>query len=124
MIQSLKYSHLIIRLGLAFVFLWFGIDKFIHPDYWINAWVPERVLTLVSHIGFSGREFMYLQGIFEVLIATSLLSTLFIRVFSAAAIVFLIVVFVINGFNQVLVRDVGLLSGFLALLMWPDRRFT
>jgi len=124
MIQSLKYSHLFIRLGLAFVFFWFGIDKFIDPNYWINAWLPGNILSLIGRIGFSGHEFMYLQGIFEVLVATSLVSTLFIRIFSAVAVIFLITVFIVNGFNAVLVRDVGLIGGFLALIFWPERRFS
>ena len=28
------YGTLIARIGIAFVFFWFGIDKFIHPAMW------------------------------------------------------------------------------------------
>ncbi len=124
MIQSLKLSNIMLRVGLAAVFLWFGIDKFLHPDYWINAWVPQWFLLMLDHIRMSGRDFIYLNGIFEVLIATSLLSNLFTRYFSFAAFVFLLTVLGVHGFSETLIRDIGLMGGFLALIFWPDRRYS
>ena len=125
MFQSLRYSNVMLRFGLAAVFLWFGIDKFIHPQYWLDAWVPQNFVTLLSHLHVSGVDFIYLNGIFEVLVGASLVTNLFIRFFSAAAALFLVSIFLVNihSFTEVLVRDFGLLGGFLSLFFWPDRRY-
>jgi len=89
MLQSFKYSHLALRIGLAIVFFWFGIDKFFHPQYWVDAWMPQQLLLLVNKIA-SGSDFMYMIGIFEVLVGVSLVSTLFIRFFTIAGAIFLL----------------------------------
>lgn len=126
MLQSLRYSNLFLRFGLVIVFVWFGVDKFMHPDYWLNAWVPQGILAFVEKTGITGRDFIYLNGIFEVLVGASLLTNVFIRWFSFAAALFLVTIlsFHLRGFNEVIVRDIGLLGGFLALIFWPDRRYS
>lgn len=123
MVQSLKYSHLALRIGLALVFLWFGIDKFLHPGYWADAWLPNSIAAFVERMGISRNEFMYLNGIFEIIVGTSIISTIFLRVFAAAAIVFLLSVSIFHGFNEIIVRDLGLIGGLVALILWPDRRY-
>ena len=120
--NGFKLPHLILRIGLAAVFLWFGIDKFFHPTYWINAWVPGGVLSFFDGFRINDLQFIYLNGIFEVLIGLSLLTGIFIRFFSGLAILFLVLVIVLIGFNEVIVRDIGLISGFAALVVWPKRR--
>ena len=122
MTNGFKLPHLILRLGLAAVFLWFGIDKFFHPTYWINAWVPGGVLSFFDKFGVNDLQFIYLNGIFEVLVGLSLVTGIFIRFFSFLAILFLISIFAFIGFNEVVIRDVGLIGGFAALVMWPKRR--
>lgn len=128
MLQSLKHAHLALRLGLAFVFLWFGIDKFINPTYWLNAWVPPGLVSFLGTIGLSGVEFMYLNGIFEVLVGISLVSGMFLRFFAGAGLLFLAVASIVitlttGTFSEILVRDVGLLGGLAALVLWPERHF-
>jgi len=120
--NGFKLPHLILRLGLAAVFLWFGIDKFFHPTYWINAWVPGGVLSFFDKFGVNDLQFIYLNGIFEVLVGLSLVTGIFIRFFSFLAILFLISIFAFIGFNEVVIRDVGLIGGFAALVVWPKRR--
>ena len=120
--NGFKLPHLILRIGLAAVFLWFGIDKFFHPTYWINAWVPGGVLSFFDKFGVNDLQFIYLNGIFEVLVGLSLLTGVFIKFFSALAILFLVLIFIFIGFNEVVIRDVGLIGGFAALVMWPKRR--
>jgi uncharacterized membrane protein YphA (DoxX/SURF4 family) len=120
--QSLKLPHIFIRIALAFVFLWFGIDKFIHPQYWIDAWVPKMVMNVLGFIGLPIIHFMYINGAFEVLVGISLLSNMYIKLFSILSVIFLISIIIFNGFNEIVVRDVGLMGGFLALAFWPERR--
>ena len=122
MFTSVKFSIWFLRLGLAAVFLWFGIDKFIHPAYWINAWVPAGFLDFLSRFRLDGNQFIFLMGIFEVLVGTSLLTGVLMKLFSFLAIIFLVSIFFTAPFNEVIIRDFGLLGGFLAILFWPYRR--
>lgn len=115
------YSNLAIRIGLAVVFLWFGVGKFINPGYWLNAWVPHTVMALLPKFRLSGMDFVYLNGIFEVLIGLSLISGLGLRFFAFLGIIFLFLVLLFNGVSEVTIRDVGLMGGLLSLLFWPVR---
>lgn len=125
MFTSSRYSYLALRLGLATVFLWFGIDKMFHPAYWLNAWIPKQIIEILSSLNISGIQFIYLNGIFEILIGLSLVTGVFMKFFSVLAILFLMGVLVFVGINEVTVRDFGLIGGFMAVLLWPNgnRRF-
>ena len=89
MFTSSRFSYLAIRLGLAAVFLWFGIDKMFHPAYWLNAWVPQNIQSLVEQFGVTGLQFIYLNGIFEILVGLSLITGVFAKLFSVLAVIFL-----------------------------------
>ncbi|TSC73793.1 MAG: hypothetical protein G01um101444_462 [Parcubacteria group bacterium Gr01-1014_44] len=102
--------------------MWFGIDKFIHPTYWLNAWVPVGFLAFLAKFNIDGHQFIFLQGIFEVLVGVSLLTGVLIKLFSFLAIIFLTSIFFVAPLNEVIIRDLGLIGGFLAILFWPNRR--
>lgn len=118
--QSLRISHLILRLSLAIVFLWFGIDKFFHPAYWANAWMPDFVINFGAYFHISVNALVYSIGIIELLVGISLVSNMFIDFFALIAIVLLVSISIFYGFNEVLVRDIGIIGGLLALIFWPN----
>ncbi len=70
----------------------------------------------------SPRDLIFLNGIFEVLVAVSLLSGFFIRIFASLAVLFMlsVVIFHIRGATEVIVRDIGLIGGLIALILWPE----
>ncbi len=109
MFNSAKYSYLALRLSLAAVFLWFGIDKIIHPSYWLNAWMTTSQL-------------IYLCGIFEILAGVSLATEIFSKFFSALAILFLVGAAIFVSPGDIIVRDVGLVGGLIAVFLWPVPR--
>lgn len=123
MFQSLKYSNLVLRLFLAAVFLWFGIDKFLHPDYWFNAWVPQGFSSLWQNTGLRPIDIVYILGVFEILVGVSLVANIFVFFFSILSILFLVGNIIFNGFSEIIVRDVGLIGGLLSLILWPRQRF-
>lgn len=123
MFQSLRASQIVIRTGLALVFLWFGIHKFIDPQYWLDAWVPHAVVAAVERVHVGPRDFVNFIGIFEVLVAISLATGFFMRYFAAGAALFLLTTMAFHGFNEVLVRDIGLVGGLLAIVLWPSPRY-
>jgi uncharacterized membrane protein YphA (DoxX/SURF4 family) len=120
--NSLKLPSLFLRLGLATVFIWFGVDKFLHPQYWIDAWLPQMVINILDSIQLSTEVFVYLNGIFEVVIGSSLLANLYTKFSSVLALGFLVTIIIFNGFNEITVRDIGLMGGLLSLAFWPERR--
>ncbi len=122
MFLSQRYSFLALRLGLAVVFLWFGIDKFIHPSYWINAWVPVGFISFLSHIHVSAQSFIFLNGIFEILVGISLLTQIFIKIFSILAIIFLLGVLVAVGLNEITIRDLTMIGALVSVVLWQPAR--
>ncbi len=123
MAQALKYPQLAIRIGIAAVFLWFGIDKFIHPQYWLDAWTPLWVQSAVGAIRLSPQNFIILIGMFEVVTGLALVTGFFLRFFAAAGALFLAIVVVINGVPLILGHDFGLIGGLVALALWPERSY-
>ena len=110
------------RLGLAAVFIWFGVDKFLNPQYWLSAWIPQSALSVASKVGISGMDVVYASGVFELLVGASILSNIFIKIFSVFALIFLVVVLFTFGISEGTIRDAGLMGGLLSLLFWPERR--
>lgn len=106
-------SQLLLRFGLALVFGWFGIDKFIHPEYWMQ-FLPG-FLPLADSVAIT------VIGAVEIFIAVLLLSRLF-KVGAAVAAVelaFIIsLVSVTEGVSLVAVRDAGLMFMALGLLVY------
>ncbi len=122
MFTSSRYSYLALRLGLAAVFLCFGIDKMVHPSYWLNAWVPKSLLDIVEKFSVTGTQFIYLNGIFEILVGFSLLTGVLNKFFSILAIVFIVLVLIFSGVNEITIRDFGLIGGFVSVFLWPENR--
>ncbi len=120
--QSLRISHLVLRLSLAAVFLWFGIDKFFHPAYWLNTWMPSSFVSLGAVFHISASSLMYSLGVVELLVGISLVSNMFVDFFALVAIILLVTISLFYGFNEILVRDIGIMGGLLALFFWPSSR--
>lgn len=118
--QSLRISHLILRLSLAAVFLWFGIDKFFHPGHWISSWIPQYVINVVGFLHISANAFVYSMGVVELLIGISLAANMFIDFFALVAAIMLVIVSLTHGLSDVLIRDIGLIGALLALVFWPN----
>lgn len=93
---------LLLRMGLGGVFLWFGIDKFFHPNIWAN-YIPQWFPMMMS-IGM----FILLLGIVETLVGALVLFGLFTRTSAVIAALMLIPIIISLGYNEIGVRDFGL----------------
>lgn len=89
--------------------------------YWLDAWVPDWIVSLFAKFGVGGVQFVYLNGVFEVLVGLSLVTGVFARVFCLLGALFLLLVIVFMGINEVSIRDIGLMGGLLAVCFWPER---
>ena len=113
MLTDLKKPLFVIRIGLALVFLFFGIDKFINPFIWIG-WVPKWLLALLP---ISQYAFIYTQGAFQVILGIILLLGFFTRIAAIVAAIFMAAVVFTVGFNDLGIRDTAIFSMALALAL-------
>lgn len=115
--QRKAFANALLTAGLAFVFLYFGIDKFVHPQFWID-WMP---MWMEGLMGLSRNGWMVITGAAEILIAMMLLIPIRnIRQTGAfLCALHLVAVLTQTGWNEIAVRDIGLLFmslGLFALL--------
>lgn len=103
----------ILIIGLAFVFASFGIDKFIHPEIWIG-WMPTWMDGL---LGMPRETWLTAVGAFETLLAVLLLVPVrAVRQTGAIlCVLHLAGILTQTGWNDIAVRDIGLLLMSLGL---------
>lgn len=104
----LDSGRTVLRIGLAFVFVWFGVDKFLHTSYW-PMWVPDALGFLAGPAG------IWAIGLWEVAIGVLLLAGRRERAVALVASLHLGAVVVSQGATLVAVRDVGLLAAALTV---------
>jgi uncharacterized membrane protein YphA (DoxX/SURF4 family) len=99
---------LLLRIGLGGVFLYFGISHLVSPVQ-STKWVPEGVAALLPNI----LTFIYVLGAVEVIVGLLVLIGFLTRVAASLAVVILLGIITALGFNEIMIRDTGLM--FLAL---------
>lgn len=106
--------------GLAFVFGYFGIDKLIHPELW-TQWMPVWMDGLM---GFSTEGWVKVIGIVEIILAAGLVipwpGTQ--RIAAGLSVFHLAAILTQTGWNDIAVRDIGLLAMALALTFSSEER--
>lgn len=108
-----KYSGFILRVGISFVFIWFGLDSIIATEKWISL-VPEWAKM------FGSPEVLVLaHGIVEFVFGIFLAFNLWRRI--SASILFLSLfntLFLVSG--PILVRDIGLAVATLSIALYKE----
>ncbi len=84
--------------------------------------MPIKIIDFFSSLKIQGSELVFMIGIFEILVATSLLTNIFVSIFSVLAVLFLAGIFIFHGVSEVLIRDIGLIGGLLSIFFWPRSR--
>lgn len=100
---------LLLRFGLAIVYLYFGFSQLVTPDRWVGV-VPgwAGVSTLTPH------TIVLMNGIFEIVFASLLIFGFWLRPVSFLLAAHLAVITIGMGFNATGVRDFGLTIATLA----------
>ena len=104
-------APILLRTGIAVVFLIFGVDKFFHEDSWL-AYVPVWAAKMIP---IDMTLFMYIQGVIEALLGFLLLIGFWSRTVSFLCALHLAGIIVALGYNEITVRDFGLFMATLAL---------
>ncbi len=113
----LKYSPVIVRVGISLVFLWFGASQILTPEDF-TSFLPK----FMSATGISPINLIHFNGAFEIIFGILLLLGLFTRLISLALGVHILIIAVnLGGLNQLSVRDLGLtFATFSIILAGPD----
>jgi uncharacterized membrane protein YphA (DoxX/SURF4 family) len=107
-----RFAPLVLRVGLAGVILWFGVNQLLFTEQW-TAWVPEWTATF----GFSPEQIVGLNGFFEVATGLMLLVGLYTRYVALVLFLHLLVIVYDIGLTAIGVRDLGLAAALLALAL-------
>jgi len=104
LIKNREYSIVIIRVSLALVILWFGVNQIINPENWFS-YIP---LGITENLPLSLETIIMLNGIFEIMIGILLLIGFYTRIIALIAALHLLSITIAVGFNEIGVRDFGL----------------
>src|SRR3989344_2142438 len=115
-----QLAHFLLRLGLAFVLVYFGIDKAIHPDNWL-AWIPASILGVLP---LTPQLFLLIQGVIETIMGVILLFGFLVRPVAVLTAILLISIVAFWGLNEITTRDMGLLGAVLYLFFQPEAETT
>jgi uncharacterized membrane protein YphA (DoxX/SURF4 family) len=113
-----SWSPVVLRIGLAIVFLWFGYNQLAHTQMWIGL-IPKWVMSLS---GLQAATLVHFNGAFEIVFGICLLFGFFFRVVSLLLALHMIHIFVTlfaaqHGFNAIVIRDFGLSVAAVALFL-------
>ena len=110
---------LVLRYGLAAMFLWFGFSQLLDSVNWVS-WVPDWAPVLL-HI--PPAMIVLGNGLFEVIAGFLLAAGLLVRPVAALLALHLALITVEIGLTAIGARDFGLTMATIALaLLWPSDR--
>jgi uncharacterized membrane protein YphA (DoxX/SURF4 family) len=126
-----RYAQLSLRLGVGVVFLIFGLDKFRSEQAQFASWADWVPGWFSLLIGGQVKGFIYVLGIFEVLVGLAFLTGYLLFWAALLSSVFLLATVLLSTsglffgkIDQSTIRDIGLLGGTLSLMLStaPTRR--
>ena len=105
-----KIGLFILRLGLAAVYIYFGISQLNNANAWSST-VPDWALSIS---GVSAVAIVMFNAIFEIVFASLLALGFWTRIVSILLAIHLAIITFTMGFNPIGVRDFGLTMATLA----------
>jgi uncharacterized membrane protein YphA (DoxX/SURF4 family) len=105
-------AKIVLRLGLAFVFFYFGISQLQNPTPW-TGFIPEWLVKTDA----AKLQFVYINGLFEVVCASLLVLGAYVRIAALLLALHLFGIAFTIGLSPIGVRDIGLAIATLTLSM-------
>lgn len=109
-----NFAPIILRIGLSLVFLWFGLQQFLHTSMWTGL-VPNWI---VSTSGFSAATLVHFNGAFEIVFGLCLFFGFFTQVTAFLLALHLLDIMFTVGYNDIGVRDFGLAMATIAIFLY------
>lgn len=111
-----EYGHILLRISLALVFLWFGISQLYSPTSW-TGFVPEFMTSTVS-----AYVLVILNGSVEIFLGLMMISGVYLRVAALLLGIHLTLIGLSMGYTAIAVRDIGLgLATLAVMFIGPDK---
>jgi len=108
-----KASSIVLRVGIAIVIIWFGIQQLVNPTQWV-AYLP----TWINHLPFSQLSIIYINGWFETVFGIMLLFGFYTRFVSILLALHMLDIAYTVGYGAIGVRDFGLAISTLSIFLY------
>lgn len=115
------YAPIAVRFGVGLVFLLLGIDQFIHTAEW-TGYLPEWFINLLP-AWHTPEQFMIINGILDCTIGLLILIGIYTRIVAMFAVLHLFGVIISLGYNDVAIRDIGIMFATLAIALYGMDRW-
>ncbi len=102
----------LIRIGLALVLLWFGIEQLRNQDLWIG-YIPPWAFDAIP---LQPATFVLFNGIFDFSMGALLLAGFYTRAIAALTALHLLGIIFSVGSNEIAARDFGLMMAAISLV--------
>ena len=107
-----KYAPLVLQMGLALLFLWFGISQLVDPTL-LMGYLPQWASTLPV----PPATIILLSSLFETIFGFLLLLGLFTRWAALLLFVHVLIIAFSLGYNDVAIRDFGIAVATFSLFL-------
>jgi uncharacterized membrane protein YphA (DoxX/SURF4 family) len=113
-----RYAPAVLRIGLSLVILWFGFSQLVEQQSWMG-YMPASMQTMHQRMmGFpEPTTLVLLNGAFEVVLGVLLLLGIWVRPVAGLLALHLLGIVFSLGYNEIAVRDFGLMMGFIAVML-------
>ena len=109
-----KYAPAVLRMGLGFVFMYFGWQSVSNPSMFMGL-VPAWTTAIVP-VG----SLVFIHGTFEIIAGVLLFSGYFSRIISILLFLDLLDIISLLGWGSIAARDFGLAVSMLAVFLWGN----
>ncbi|MFA6520295.1 MAG: DoxX family protein [Candidatus Paceibacterota bacterium] len=113
-VKMKRFAPIVVRLGLAVVFLWFGTQQIINTSAWVNL-IPSWI-TSIS--GISAVGFVHFNGAFEIVFGLCLLMGYFTKATAFLLALHMLHITFTVGYNGIGVRDFGLSMATISIFLY------
>ncbi|MDO8561260.1 MAG: DoxX family protein [bacterium] len=115
-----EYAPVVLRFGLVFLFLWFGISQVTNPEAWV-AWVPAWAGSI---FGLGVVKIVLFNGWFEIIGGTLLALGFQTRLVALLLSLHVFLVAYEVGYNDIGIRDFVLAVSTLAMALFGSTKFS
>lgn len=114
-----EYALPTLRVGLALVFIWFGLTQIANVSDWVG-WLPGYA----SALPISPEALVYINGTFELFFGLLLLVGFYIRLSASLLALHMVHILSVVGYGEIWVRDFALFVGVLTLAFYGQQNFS
>ena len=113
-ITAKTYAPVVLRIGIALVFMWFGYHQLVNQAMWISL-IPHWAIAIT---GMSAGTLVIANGVFEVLMSLLLIFGYRLRTVGILLSLHLLMIICDIGLSAIGVRDAGLLFATIAIALY------